>query len=200
MTVSVPRGTPSGVRQEIVLIGPVCAGKSTVGDLLGEALAVEHVDVDHGAARYYLDAGWSVERFRAIEGRAGLLEAYRDGEEAMVSVLERALADHHDCVFSLGAAHTHFFTPALMERARQTLMSFAHVVLLLPSLDPARSVSILRERCGALGLRSWCDTECDLIERWVVDSCNRDLATFTVYTEGRDAGRTKDDVLNTLAF
>jgi shikimate kinase len=181
-----------------VLIGPVCVGKSTVGDLLGEALATEHVDVDHVAARYHLEAGWSVERFRAIERRAGLREAYRDGEEAMASVLERALEDYHDCVFSLGAAHTHFVTPAVMDRARQSLMSFAHVVLLLPSPDPARSVSILRERCNALGLPSWRDAGCDLIERWVVDGCNRELATFTVYTEGRNAGQTKDDVLSAL--
>jgi shikimate kinase len=191
---------PRDGRPEIVLIGPVCAGKSTVGDLLGEALATEHVDVDHVATRYYLEAEWSVERFRAIERQAGLLEAYRDGEAAMVSVLERALADYHDCVFSLGAAHTHFVTPALMDRARQTVMSFAHVVLLLPSPDPARSVSILRERCFALGLPSWRDAGCDLIERWVIDSCNRDLATLTVYTEGRNAEHTKDEVLSALAF
>jgi shikimate kinase len=200
MTVSVPSTIPRGGRHEIVLIGPVCAGKSTVGDLLGEALATEHVDADHVAARYYLEAGWSVERFRAIERRAGLLPAYRDGEHAMVSVLERVLADHHDCVFSLGAAHTHFLTPALMDRARQALSSFAHVVLLLPSPDAARSVSILRERSVSLGLRSWRDADCDLIERWVIDSCNGDLATFTLYTEGRDAGRTKDEVLNALTF
>jgi hypothetical protein len=34
----------------------------------------------------------------------------------------------------------------------------------------------------------------------VIDSCNRDLATFTVYTEGRNAGHTKDEVLGALAF
>jgi hypothetical protein len=117
-----------------------------------------------------------------------------------VSVLERALADYHDCVFSLGAAHTHFLTPALMDHARQTLMSFAHVVLLLPSPDAARSVSILRERCHALGLPSWRDAGCDLVERWVMDSCNRDLATATVYTEGRNPGQTRDEILRALAF
>jgi shikimate kinase len=87
-----------------------------------------------------------------------------------------------------------------MDRARQNLMSFSHVVLLLPSPDPARSVSLLRERCNALGLPSWRDAGCDLIERWVIDSCNRDLATFTVYTEGRNAGHTRDEILNAVAF
>jgi shikimate kinase len=192
--------TPTDGRQEIVLIGPVCAGKSTVGDLLGEELATEHVDIDHVSARYYLEAGWSVERFRAIEHRAGLMDAYRDGEQAMVSVLERSLADYRDCIVSLGAAHTHFFDPALMDRAREALAPFGRVVLLLPSPDLARSVSILRERCDALGLPSWRDSACDLIERWVMDSCNRDLATVTVYTEGRDAAQTRDEVLRALAF
>ncbi len=94
-------------RSEIVLIGPACAGKSTVGDLLGEALSTAHVDADHVAERYYLEAGWSVERFRSVELRSGLLEAYRDGEQAMVFALEQVLGNHRGCVFSLGAAHTH---------------------------------------------------------------------------------------------
>ena len=181
-----------------MLIGPVCAGKSTVGDLLGEALSTVHVDADHVAARYYLEAGWSVERFRSVERRSGLLEAYRDGELAMVFALEQVLANHRGCVFSLGAAHTHFVTPALIDRARQTLGSFENVVLLLPSLDPTRSVTILRGRCRALGLRSWRDAGCDLIERWVTDDCNRDFATLTVYTEGQEAEGTRDEILSAV--
>ena len=182
-----------------MLIGPACAGKSTVGELLGEALSTVHIDADHVAGRYYLEAGWSVERFRSVERRSGLLEAYRDGEQAMVFALEKVLGNHRDCVFSLGAAHTHFVTPALIDRARQILASFEHVVLLLPSPDPARSVAILRERCRAVGLRSWRDAGCDLIERWVTDDCNREFATLTVHTEGQDAQDTKDEILSAVA-
>ena len=63
-----PRARGRRGRTEIVLIGPACAGKSTVGDLLGEALSTAHVDADHVAERYYLEAGWSAERFRSVEG------------------------------------------------------------------------------------------------------------------------------------
>ena len=187
-------------RPEIVLIGPACAGKSTVGDLLGEALSTAHVDADHVAERYYLEAGWSVERFRSVELRSGLLEAYRDGEQAMVFALEQVLGNHRGCVFSLGAAHTHFVTRAIIERARQILAPFEHVVLLLPSPDPARSVAILRDRCRAVGLHSWRDAGCDLIERWVTDDCNREFATLTVHTEGQDAEGTRDEIMSALAL
>lgn len=194
-----PRAPGRRGRLEIVLIGPACAGKSTVGDLLGEALSTAHVDADHVAERYYLEAGWSVERFRSVERRSGLLEAYRDGEQAMVFALEQVLGNHHDCVFSLGAAHTHFVTPAFIERARQILAPFENVVLLLPSPDSARSVAILRDRCRAVGLRSWHDAGCDLIERWVTDDCNREFATLTVHTEGHDAEDTKNEILSAVA-
>ena len=194
-----PRARGRHGRPEVVLIGPACAGKSTVGDLLGDALSTMHVDADHVAERYYLEAGWSVERFRSVERRSGLLEAYRDGEQAMVFALEQVLGNHRGCVFSLGAAHTHFVTPAFIERARQILAPFEHVVLLLPSPDPARSVAILRDRCRASGLRSWRDADCDLIERWVTDDCNREFATLTVHTEGQDAEDTTDEILGAVA-
>jgi hypothetical protein len=190
---------PPVTRSEIVLIGPICAGKSTVGELLGAALTVEHLDVDHVADRYYAEAGWSVARFDAVQRRAGLLAAYLDGEPAMLSTLERALADHHGCVFSVGAAHSHFMTPALFDRARRALEPFPYVVLLLPDPDPAQSVAVLRERCRAFGLRDWRDDRCDLIERWVTDGCNQDLATLTVYTRGRTPAQTCEEILTAVS-
>jgi hypothetical protein len=189
----------SVIRSEAVLIGPICAGKSTVGELVGAALGVAHLDVDHAADRYYAEAGWSVARFDALRRRAGLLAAYRDGEPAMLSVLERVLADYHGCVFSLGAAHSHFTAPALFDRARRALEPFSCVVLLLPEPDPARSVAVLRERCREFGLPDWRDDECDLIERWVNDRCNHDLATLTVYTRGRTPEQTCGDVLTAVS-
>lgn len=185
-------------RSEIVLIGPISAGKSTVGQLLGAALGVEHLDIDHVADRYYTGAGWSVARFDALRRRAGLLAAYRDGEPAMLSALERALTDHHGCVFSLGAAHSHFTAPALFDRARRALEPFSYVVLLLPEPDAARSVAVLRERCREFGLPDWRDDGCDLIERWVNDGCNHELATLTVYTRGKTPEQTCREVLTAV--
>ena len=137
------------------------------------------------AGTYHAEAGWSIERARSVERRAGLLESFRDSEEATVSTVERVLAAHRECVFSLGAAHSHYQTPAL----------FARVVLLLPAPDPVRSVAVLRERCRALGLREWRDAGCDMIERWVTDGCNAELATLTVYPDGKRPEQTRDEIL-----
>jgi hypothetical protein len=136
-----------------------------------------------------------VAQFADLQRRAGLLAAYHDGEPAMLSTLERALADHHGCVFSLGAAHSHFTTPALFDQARRALEPFPSVVLLLPEPDPTLSVAILRDRCRAFGLPDWRDDGCDLIERWVSDGCNHDLATLTVYTRGKTPEQTCDEIL-----
>jgi hypothetical protein len=102
-------------------------------------------------------------------------------------------------VFSLGAAHSHFTMPALFERARRALEPFPYVVLLLPEPDPVQSVAVLRERCRAFDLPDWRDDGCDLIERWVIDGCNHELATLTVYTRGRTPSQTCDEILTAVS-
>ena len=45
-------------RKEIILIGPVGAGKSTIAQLLSEVLKIPNVDLDHIAEKYYQENGF----------------------------------------------------------------------------------------------------------------------------------------------
>ena len=186
------------MRSEVVLIGPVGAGKSTVGALVSSALGVPHVDLDVVGDRYYEAAGIDLAE---LDRRmfADFLGAYEWAKPSLPLALDAVLRDHTDCVFSLGALHTHYDDAALFAQAEEALAPFANVVLLLPTDDPDRSVEILRERSTSRGRMSWVFGDRDFFERWVKGPCNRTLATHVVHTEWRTPQQTADEVLERTA-
>ena len=132
--------------------------------------------------------------------RHGFLASYHSWELILPAVIERLLAEHRDCVMSVGAGHTHYEDPALFARLERALGPFRNVVLLLPSPDPDRSVALLRERCVETRGTDWVHDGYDFLDHWVKDHCNRTLARATVYTEGRTPDETAGDVLRALAL
>jgi shikimate kinase len=161
-------------RHEIVLIGPQGAGKSTIGRLLAARLGVPWVEMDAVCRRYYEELGYDP------------ATAWRERERLEVHALERLLADHRGCVFSLGAGHTLYDDPVHVARARRALAPFAAVVLLLPAPDPAAAVEALQAR-RRVKRRAH--------EVQVGHRSSRDLATLTVYTAGRTPEETCEEIL-----
>lgn len=49
------------MRSEIILIGPIRVGKSTIGKLLAEQLGLESYRVDDVCFKYYKEIGYSEE-------------------------------------------------------------------------------------------------------------------------------------------
>ena len=187
-----------GRRGTVVLIGPLGAGKSTVGKLLGELLGLPSVSLDKVAEPYYKEAGHSWERFRALRDDQGFLAAYRYWWPSLAHAAERVLADHPGCVIDFGGGHAHYEDPALFERVRRALAKVEHVVLLLPCADPDRAVATLKARNDSRDRWPLVHDSYDFFERWVKDPCHARLATTTVYTDGRTAEETAREIAESL--
>lgn len=100
---------PSGVpRSSVVLIGPVAAGKSCVGEPLAELLGRNFIDLDQIAGDYYDEVGQSVDRFTERANVDGLVNAYKWWQSARVHAVRRVFAQHAGEVISFGAGHSHF--------------------------------------------------------------------------------------------
>jgi shikimate kinase len=134
------------VTPPVVLIGPVGAGKSTVGGLLADRLGWPHVSMDAVCFAYYAEIGHdrsSSKRRRQLDGFKDLYDSWKPFEAHAV---ERILADHSDAVVDLGGGHSVQEDPALFARVHATLHPVRNVVLLLPSPSLEESVRILTER------------------------------------------------------
>jgi shikimate kinase len=181
-------------RQGVILIGPIGAGKSTVGKLLAERLGVPQVAMDSVRFGYYKEIGYDEALADELGRREGFASKYRYWKPFEIYAVERVLSDHRDCVIDFGGGHSVYEDDALFERARRALAPYANVVLLLPSPDLDESVRVLRERRGGPII----DHGLDFDEHFVKHHSNHDLATLTVYTKDQTADQTCAEILRRL--
>lgn len=159
-------------------------GKSTVGELVAERLGLPFLDLDAVADRSYAEVGQGLDVFLRRRGECGYLDALRWWQPARVHAVERLLTDEGDCVFALGAGHTHYEDAAYAQRVEGALEPFVNVVLLLPSADVEEAVSVLRERSLRTRGADWIYEGYDLLRTWVASDQNRSLANDVLLTEG----------------
>lgn len=161
----------------VVLVGAPGSGKTTVGGLLAEALALSFRDTDADVERV---AGKSVSAVFVDDGEAAFRALERDAVAA-------ALAEHEG-VLALGGG------AVLDETTRRRLVS-QRVVLLHVSLpDAARRVGLNRDRPLLLGnVRGQLAALLAAREPYY-----EEVATHIVETDGRTPEQVADEVLGIL--
>ena len=176
-------------RDEIILIGPVGAGKSTIGELLAVGLGLPQGSLDDIRFNYFCEIGYDEEygrRLRAEQGFSALVAYWKPFEAYAV---ERVLVDYRDYVFDFGAGFTVYEDAVLFERVRSALAPFRNVVLLLPDPDVATAQAIM-ESYDPFVVR---DREINL--HFLSHPSNRLLARHVIYWRGLSPEQTRDSVL-----
>ena len=195
------RATSDGMvihNSNIVIIGPVGAGKSTQGQLVAKALNKRSLSLDSIANEYYEANGFGPSRFQAVKKENGYLEAYRQWWPSLAYAAKRVVEDYNDCVIDFGAGHSHYEDELLFKGVTEALLSYKHIILLLPSPDLDRSVMLLRQRSIEERKKDWYHDGYDFIEHWVKDECNHYLSTVSIYTEGKTPEQTRDEILKAI--
>lgn len=184
--------------RQVVLIGPVCVGKTTVLPPVAARLGRPFVDLDDIAESYYEEVGRGRDQLNEIGAARGDLGAYLWWQEGHPHAVGRVLEDYPDAVVALGAGHTTYTDPTLFEQVRHLLASRL-VVLLLPSPDSEASVALLRERAMRLNGMDWMMDGVDILEQWVSGQQNRLLASTVVYIGSQGPEAAANAVLEALS-
>ncbi|MGD1906582.1 MAG: shikimate kinase [Leptolyngbyaceae cyanobacterium] len=175
---------------EIVLIGPIGAGKSTQGELLAKRLALPQCSMDDLRWNYYQEIGYDpalAQQKREARGMEAVIQYWKPFEAYAV---ERLLSEHRDCVIDFGAGHSVYEEAALFDRVKRALSPYLNVVLLLPLPDIDRSWQILKQRNCALPS----DTH-SMNEHYLRHPSNLKLAKHTIYTHGKTPEVTCAEIL-----
>src|SRR5205085_8047737 len=93
------RGGRQPMRNEIVMIGPCRAGKSTLARLLAAKLGLPHAPLDPVAWGYCEEIGFDWDRANRIREAEGALAFCRYVWPFLPRAVERHLAQHQGCVF-----------------------------------------------------------------------------------------------------
>jgi shikimate kinase len=191
--------TPEATRDEIIaqldpsspdvlLIGPINAGKSTLGKLLAERLGRPQRSLDDLRWAYYKEIGFDLAEQQAAEAREGFAGIYRYWKRFELHAVERALQDHPGSVIDFGAGHSVEEDELRFARLKQLLAPYPNVVLVLPSPDLDESVATLAERStlrvGGVPVTRYL----------VTHPAFSALARHTVYTDGRTPEQTSAEI------
>lgn len=179
---------------EIILIGPIGAGKSTVAALLSGKLNLPQVSMDELRFDYYQEIGYDAEfakHKRETEGLWGVIHYWKPFEAHAV---ERLLASHTNCVIDFGAGHSVYEDETLFARVQRALSPCPNVFLLLPSPDLDESIAMLNER------EPWLrEMSPNINEHFIRHPSNYTLARFILYNKGKSPQETCDEISELLA-
>lgn len=181
-------------RSEIILIGPIGVGKSTVGKVLAEMLSIPQCSMDEYRWSYYEEIGYDKNCAKRIEESEGFLGVYRYWKQFEIYAVERLLEENNNCVFDFGAGHSVYENSSYLSRAIKALKNFKSVVLLLPSNDIACSVEVLDSRNNFESQQ-----EKELNRHFIEHRSNYDLAKYIVYTEGLQPEGVANEILTCLS-
>lgn len=184
--------------KNIVIIGPVGAGKSTQGKLIAKALNRQSVSLDRIAEDYYKANGFGRSQFDKTKNEKGFLAAYRQWWPSLAFAAQQVVKDYTNCIIDFGAGHSHYEDKSLYTEVKESLAGCQHIILLLPTEDLDRSVSLIKDRSIDQRDMDWVFNGYDFIERWVKDDCNHALATVTIYTDGKTPEETCEEILKAI--
>ncbi len=175
---------------DIILIGLISTGKSTLGKLLAHKLGIPQCSMDDVRLDYYKEINYDDELAKQIREKEGFPGIYRYWKPFEAYAVERVLSEYSSCVIDFGAGHSVYEDDKLFRRVQQILDPYINIVLILPSPNLEESIQLLNERNGGIVSNGF-----DLNEHFVRHHSNYDLAKFVVYTKSKSPEETRDEIL-----
>jgi shikimate kinase len=174
-----------GVKETIILMGPIGVGKSTQAELLSKELGQPRCSYDEVKADYRKRIGFSSETAQSINDEHGLYAMLAYMNEFKSQILEPIINDYRGHIIDLGGGAQCFDEPHQVERVRQVFEKISEIFLLLPSQDLATNITSLP------GLKENYPINAYLI----MHPTNELFAKKTVYTLGKKPEETMRDII-----
>jgi shikimate kinase len=181
---------PVATTESIILIGPMKAGKTTVGKQLAQMLSCSFVSLDRLERTYTEACGFDAALAADLSQKSGAWAGYSYRRQFFAEAVARFLTEYTNGVLELGGGHPIAPDAEQQSRIEEALQPHRNVVLLLPSRDKEESLATLRSRQKPEHLG-----EGDWNEAFLKGDQFVRLAKYTVYTAGKSPTATCEEII-----
>jgi shikimate kinase len=178
------------MKPEIILIGPIGSGKTTVAELLSMRTGLPRRSMDELRWKYYEEIGYDHDLARQKHTEEGFWGLYHYWKPFEAHAVERLLGSFRECVFDFGGGHSVYEDDKLFQRVCDLLTPYSHVVLLIPASDKEESIEILHARNDYDS-----DSQREVNEHFVRHHSNYDLAKHIIYTKDKDPDQICSEII-----
>jgi shikimate kinase len=178
------------MKPEIILIGPIGSGKTTVAELLSIKTGLPRRSMDELRWKYFDEIGYDRDLARQKRTEDGFWGLYRYWKPFEAYAVGRLLGSFHECIFDLGGGQTVYEDEELFEQVHNLLEPYSHVVLLIPSPDIEESIEILHSRNHYDS-----DGQREVNAYLVYRHSTYDLAKHIVYTKDKDPDQICNEII-----
>ncbi|MEH7459515.1 shikimate kinase [Bacillus pseudomycoides] len=180
------------MQKTIILIGPICSGKTSVAEIISNQLHIPQCSIDEVRFEYYKEIGFSQERQKEIREQKGFKGVYQYWKPFEAHSVQRVLEDYPNHVIDFGGGHSVYEDDNLLKKVQFTLNLHKNVFLLLPSANVDESVKTLNER-----LHTITDNKdvFKINEHFITHKSNKLLAKHVIYTNGKSVKEVADEVI-----
>ncbi|MBY7144790.1 shikimate kinase [Virgibacillus sp. NKC19-3] len=178
----------------IILIGPICAGKSTVAEEISTQTGIPQRPMDDQRFDYYKEIGFSIEKQNEIRKNDGYMAMYAYWKPFEAHAVKRILEDYPNGIHDFGAGHSVYEDQSLFTNVKNILNDYENVFLLLPSPNERESINVLNKRLKDVTTNN---DVYKLNEHFVKNKSNRLLAKYIVYTNGSSPEEVADKIIET---
>ncbi len=191
------------MKEVIILIGPIRAGKSTVAQLLSERLCCPRCKTDLLRFGYYKEAGYDEAMARKIENEKGFLALVEYWKLFDVYTVNKIMQDFACGVIDFGGGLSVYEKESDLSAVTDILRPYKNVILLLPSPDVQESLKILSERMEEKEYQEYFQAagilnRKELNKHFLEHHSNKTLAKHIVYTKDKSPAQTCSEIIKMI--
>lgn len=176
----------------IILIGPIGAGKTTVGNMLAKKLNLPFYSLDEEEKIYTKRVGYNARHHALLKKKEGIFAAYDYARGFFDEAVIHFLKVHKSGVLDFGGGHPIVPDAKKQRRIIRVLKKYPYIFLLIPTRDVKQSLEILRKRNKVTK-----DEDFNIL--YFKDKTFWTIAKHVIYTQGKTPKQTCEDILELLS-